>query len=858
MNKNLTEMTGKKSELQIKPLSIVVLSILLLSVSVVFLAAPIKESPPDGTTALSQHRTSEIKHNLASMPGWFTKNQGQIENHEVRFVYTGSGCSIGFVESGYLLKLKGEHNLTSVIKVTFEGSNPVVPQGKEELSHKSNYFIGNDLSEWRTGVPNYNKVVYENLYDGIDLIFYTTGKGLKYDFIVSPTTPSSPSPPAPGSAAPAHAEIRFSYEGIDSIYIDDNGDLHISTPVGELVEEAPFSYQIVDGKEVEVSSRYRIDSEKTEVPSHYRVDGKTVGFEIGNYNPAAVLVIDPLIYSTFVGGGDWDYGSDIVLDSESNAYITGWTYSSDFPTTPGCFDDTNHGGGDVVVFKLNHNGSDLLYSTFVGGSDRDWGRKIAIDSGNNVYITGYTGSSDFPTTSNCFDDSYGENYDVFVFKLNQDGSDLVYSTYLGGVEEDGGEQGKLGIAVDSGNNAYITGCTKSPDFPTTDGSYDRIYNYGADVFVSKLNPDGSDLVYSTFIGGRNSEYGDGIVLDSDNCAYITGRCSSDYPTTTGCFDDSHNGGFDVFVTKLNRDGTDLVYSTFIGGDGFDWGLGIALDSLNNAYITGNTRSEDFPTTPGCYDNSSNWENDLTAGDVFVTKLNPGGSDLVYSTYVGGSNRDRGLGIALDSGDNAHITGYAQSSDFPTTNGSFNESYNGGHRDVIVFKLNHNASTLVYSTYVGGNDDDEGCGIALDSENNAYITGRTHSSDFPATPGSFDESNNGEGDAFVFELDLKVETNGSGSDDGDYDGDYDGDGDGDGDGGDDDDDEELSDKLADNWYLVAGALVAVVVAGVVVFRRKRDAQSAERRMTSKRSIRQVGEEYYEEEEDEGSEEEEVIE
>ena len=745
MKAKVSETTGKKSKTQIKHFSIIIVSILLLSIFIGSLTRPEKETSRDGAaiTELSHERTSDIERNFASMPGWFTENKGQIENPDVRFIYAASSCAVGFVESGYLLKITNEDNLTSVVRVSFDGSNPVAPEGKDELPHTSNYFIGNDSSKWRTGVPNYESAAYRNIYNGIDLVFYTSEKGLKYDFIVSPDAHSSLFPPAPGNAVPAHADICFSYEGVDEIFVDDSGNLHIATPAGELIEEAPFSYQVKDGKKVEVFS-------------NFWTDGKTVGFEIGDYDLTTELIIDPLIYSTFVGGDTWDQGFDIVLDSENNAYITGWTYSPDFPTTSGCFDESHNGDGDVIVFKLNQDGSDLVYSTFVGGSDRDWGMKIAIDSESNTYITGHTKSDDFPTTSNCFDGSRNsvevdDSYDVFVFKLNQDGSDLVYSTYLGGSSEDGGDQGKLGIAVDSENYAYVTGCTAFPDFPVTWGAYDMTYNDdgGRDAFVSKFNQDGSDLVYSTFLGGIYDDFGDGITLDSENCAYITGRTESlNFPTTSGCYDDSHNGNFDVFVSKFNSDGSDMVYSTYIGGDDFDWGRDIALDSDNNVYITGSTFSSDFPTTPGCFNDTHNG-----SSDGFVTKLNQDGSDLVYSTFVGGDDFDRGVGIALDSENNIYITGDTDSSNFPTTSGCFDDSHNGGMSDAIIFKLNHNCSTLVYSTYLGGSDHDEGCGIVVDSDNCVYVTGRIKSSDFPTTSDCYDNSHNGHYDACVSKLKL---------------------------------------------------------------------------------------------------------
>ncbi|MCK4614640.1 MAG: hypothetical protein KAU14_07545, partial [Thermoplasmata archaeon] len=502
-----------------KVFAVIVLITLLAS-------APLMVSGKEGAKDIQETgvgNPAEVQRSLSSMKGWFTENQGQIENPEVRFVYAASDCSIGFVESGYLMKMTDEDNLTSVVRVNFEDSNPVAPVGEEELPHRSNFFLGNDSSMWRTNVANYRKVVYEGLYDGIDLVFYTEEKGLKYDFIVSP------------GADPK--EIRYSYEGIDAIHIDSRGNLHLATPAGELVEEAPLSYQVKDGKMVEVSCQYW-------------TEGRLVGFKIGNYDPSTKLVIDPLIYSTFVGGSGEDKGRSVALDSEGCAVVTGVTHSSDFPTTAGCYDDSYNGSGDAFVFKLSSNGSGLVYSTFVGGGDDEQGLGIALDSEGCTVVTGETESSDFPTTTGCYDDSYNGNQEVFAFKLNSDGSSLVYSTFVGG----GNYDCAYGIALDSHGCAVVTGITWSSDFPTTEGCYDDSYNGNNDVFVFKLSSDGSSLVYSTYVGGGDYDYGYGIALDSQGCAVGTGFTrSSDFPTTPGCYDNSHNGQSDAFVFKLSSD-----------------------------------------------------------------------------------------------------------------------------------------------------------------------------------------------------------------------------------------------------------------------------------------------------------------
>jgi hypothetical protein len=489
-----------------------------------------------------------------------------------------------------------------------------------------------------------------------------------------------------------------------------------------------------------------------------------------------------LVYSTYLGGGGEDQGYGIAIDGSGNAYITGYTSSTDFPTTPGAFDISYHASSDVFVSKLNATGTALVYSTYLGGGNNEESRSIALDNSGNAYITGYTSSTDFPTTPGAFNTSSGG---VFVSKLNASGTALIYSTYLGGGSG-------YGIALDGSGNAYITGYTSSTDFPTTPGAFDTLYNggfYGYDAFVSKLNASGTALVYSTYLGGGDDDYAQGIAIDSSGNAYLTGETkSSDFPTTPGAFDISFNGGSswaynsDAFVTKLNASGTALVYSTYLGGGGVylydagcDSGLGIAVDGSGNAYITGETNSPNFPTTPGAFDASYNglipFRDDIELFsapppgklyyyDVFVSKLNSSGSALVYSTYLGGGSWDYGSGIAIDSSENTYITGQTMSSDFPTTPSALDSSYNGGSYsyDVFVSKLNANGTALVYSTYLGAGGNDDGYGIAIDSSGNAYITGRTGSSDFPTTSGAFDTSSNGGYDAFVTKMSLDASIN----------------------------------------------------------------------------------------------------
>lgn len=388
----------------------------------------------------------------------------------------------------------------------------------------------------------------------------------------------------------------------------------------------------------------------------------------------------------------------------------------------------------------------LVYSTYLGGSSFDTGIGIAVDTSGNAYVIGRTSSADFPTTPGAFQvTSVGG--DAFITKLNPEGSALVYSTYLGGnipVQFSDIDTG-FAIAIDTSGNAYVTGVAFSDDFPTTPGAFQTTSKGDADAFVTKLNPAGSALVYSTYLSGSDFDEGIGITVDTSDNAYVIGATvSTDFPITLGAFQTSSRGGADAFITKINPAGNALVYSTYLGGSDTDQGFGIAVDTAANAYVTGWTISADFPTTPGAFQTS------FKATNAFVTKLNPTGSALIYSTYLGGSSGDVGRGIAVDTSGNAYVTGAAGSIDFPITPDAVQTSLLGT-TDAFVTKLNPAGSALIYSTYLGGSNFDQGIGIAVDSSSNVYVTGVADSMDFPTTPEAFQTSLQGVENAFIAKL-----------------------------------------------------------------------------------------------------------
>jgi hypothetical protein len=458
---------------------------------------------------------------------------------------------------------------------------------------------------------------------------------------------------------------------------------------------------------------------------------------------------DNMMYSTFLGADGNEAGVAIALDGSGAIYLTGDTTSPDFPITDGAFDmDYNGGRRDVYVVKLSADGSELLYSTFLGGSDTETGLSIAVDASGAAYVTGATDSADFPTTPGAFDTTYNGGRDVFVVKLSADGSSLEYATFLGGSDWDQG----YGIVVDSSGTTHITGETSSSSFPVTEDAFDPSYNGGLrDGFAAKMNISGTDLEYSTFLGGTERDHGYDISVDGDGAAYVIGDTfSTDFPVTAGAFDTSHNGGRDCFVVKLQGTGTDLVYATYLGGDRWEQGYAITVDGSGAAVVTGSTRSADFPCSPNAFDTTHNGRY-----DAIVAKLNPMGSGLEYSTFLGGNEIDGGLGVAVGASGEIFVTGDTESSDFPTTPDAYDTTYNGDGRDAFVVQLDTQRADLAYSTFLGGNSDGWGFDIAAGASDVVYVAGGTSSPDFPTTPDAYDPSHNGGFDALVTSLLMGV-------------------------------------------------------------------------------------------------------
>jgi len=605
--------------------------------------------------------------------------------------------------------------VTMAISATFIGANPN-PQiiGAGLTDYKCNYFIGNNPTKWHTDVPNFDAVILKEIYPGIDLKYYGNGDGkLEYDFIIQPGADFS--------------QIAIRYDGVENVCVGDAGQLVVETEWGQVTEQAPTVYQYVNGERKEVRAEYHL------------CEGNTFGIRLTEgYEPEYAVVVDPVLsYSTYLGGSSDDYGDWIAVDNSGNAYIAGATMSANFPTY-NAYQPT-YGGGyfDAYVTKLSSSGNSLIYSTYLGGSKEDFGWSIAVDNDGCAYLTGETFSANFPIQGGYQSIFGGGECDAYVAKLSSSGNAILYSTYLGGSLEDYSSD----IAVDNSGNAYISGSTSSANFPIYN-SYQASYGGGAfDAFVAKFDNSGSTLLYSTYLGGSGLEWGRGIAVDPDGNSYVTGYTNSANFPTQNAYQAVYGGGVnDAFVTKLNSSGNAVVYSTYLGGSLDDSGWRIAVDG-GKAYICGKTNSANFPT-------QSAYQTAYGGGttDAFVTKLGSSGNDLEYSTYLGGTGAEQGCDIQVDFSGSAYLAGFTSSASFPVHD-AYQATFGGGASDVFLTKLTSSGNVLLHSTYIGGSNADEGAGIAIDGDRNAYISGWTSSTNFP-TQNAYQVTKSGGKDVFV--------------------------------------------------------------------------------------------------------------
>jgi hypothetical protein len=735
--------------------------------------------------------------NYGKLPLAFEANQGQTAS-DVRFLSRGNGYTLFLTGQEAVLTLRqptpgSDTHLNraklgrtqydmrgaervSILRMRLDGASPhAAITGVDRMPTRVNYFVGNDPKKWHTDVPVFSRVKYQDVYPGVDLLFYGNQRRLEYDFLL-----------APGADANA---IALDVKGASKLRIDRHGNLLMKVAGGEVVLQKPVVYQEVNGERREIAGNYAI------------ANNHEVRFAVSNYDRRQPLTIDPVLnYVTYLGGsgtlGDQAFG--IALDAVGNAYVAGVTSSTDFPThnpesaAPG---DTA-ALGTAFVSELNPAGTALVYSTYLGGSGNglahgsggigDSATAIAVDTATpvpNIYVTGRTGSPDFPPSTNALISTAPAGTSTggsgFVTKLipgNTGSAQLGYSSYLGGDTEDEG----FGIAVDASGDAFVAGVTLSTNFPTTTNAFSTTLlntTGNGSAFLTEINTNATtgpaSLLYSTYFGGTNgaggptnSLFGDaafGVTVDTSSNAYIVGSTTStDFPpkgtTVSPCSDDS-NGS--AFVSIINTTTPALTYSTCLGAmtsNTITQGQAIALGPNNVVYVTGQTTSSDFPVTSGSIPPVGG----VNLGVVFVSLLNTASATPnKYSTYLGGTNSDFGVGIAADTLGNAYVTGLANSTNFPTTQGALIESNTNANGTGFVAKISpggNGLADLLYSSYFGGNGsggiNDVGNGIAVSTTFNAYITGMAGSSNLPVTtPVVQNKLNSAVSNAFVANLPL---------------------------------------------------------------------------------------------------------
>jgi len=720
------------------------------------------------TSALPVATEARALAGYRRLPLSFEPNVGQSDS-SVDFLSRASGYTLFLSGGEAVLSLQGQtrkkspelvpdlvksnhpqkaHSAT-VLRMQLLGSDAKASvRGMQQLPGRSNYIHGNNPKDWHTNVAAYARVQYNDVYPGVNLVYYGNQGQLEYDFSVS-------------AGADPH-QIAMQFAGARHLHIDvATGDLVMNAGREEVRFHKPLAYQAANAD----SSA----SEKNLVAASYVVDARNrVTFQLGSYDRSKSLVIDPaLSYSTYLGGSADDFATSLAVDAGGSVYITGYTSSANFPVSSGALQTTCKGGcsgtSDAFLTKLDPTGTSIVYSTYLGGSGNDYSNSVALDAFGNAYLAGQTLSSDFPVTAGALQSTCGAGNcaggDAFVAELNSTGSALIYSTYFGGSSVDQANS----IVLDSSNNAFITGYTQSTDFPVTLGAFQSSCSCSThpDAYVAELNSTGSALVYSTYLGGSTAaDVAYAVVLDSNNDAFVAGYTqSSNFPTTSGAYQTALGATSAGFVTKLNPTGTALIYSTYLGGNNNLTTpceaciTSITIDSAGDAYVAGLTAEANFPTTAGAFQRT--FKSTDKGHDAFITELNPTGSGVIFSTYLGGAGDDGATGIAVDASANVWLKGNTKSTDFPVSNGAF-QTKSGGDFDHYVAELNPTGTQLLFSTYLGGSGIEFGGAtkmLAIDSQSppNIYAIGYTNSTNFPTTPGAFQTAVGGGNDAVISKL-----------------------------------------------------------------------------------------------------------
>jgi len=673
----------------------------LVGLSFAFLCPHVERAPTPAPAPASSARTSR-----ARLPLRFERNVGQ-EAARVRYAAKARDVSLFLTDDGATMvsspsHARGEHDVSWTMRVVGRAGISA-PVASELAAARSSYFLGNDPARWRTDVPSFGRVTYRDVLPGVNQVFHGEAGALEYDFEVSPGALTKPD------------AIEIAFEGAESVDVGAAGELRVHAGGAVFVQPSPRVYERSEGQELAVNAAYRVTGRGT------------IGFDVGAYDESRTLVIDPVLaYATYLGGSGDDYAYGIAVDGAGAMYVAGFTSSPNFPTAS-AYDATLTGSDDAFVTKLSANGQELVYSTYLGGSQGAYAYGVAVDSAGAAYVIGSTNSTDFPTVTP-FQSTLAGALNAFVTKLSPSGSSIVYSTYLGGSGHDDG----AGIALDATGAAYVTGTTEDSDFPLPHAATaQRGFGGVSDAFVAKLSPSGS-LTYATYVGGSGADDGTGIAVDGSGAAYVTGSTASlDFPTSpaVGPFQPLLNGAQNAFVTKVSPAGSSFAYSTYLGGAQSDQGNAVAIDATGAAYVTGFATSADFPL-------SNAYQRTLLAmqggSSAFVSKLDSAGMTLVYSTFLGGTGSDLAEAVAVDANGVATVTGATSSVDFPTVNAlqSDDAAHAATGTNAFITSLSATGQSLVYSTYLGGSGGDSAEAIALGPTGAAYVAGFTVSRDFP--------------------------------------------------------------------------------------------------------------------------------
>ena len=622
----------------------------------------------------------------------FVENLGQFQGGLDLFAVTPFGTA-GFGKGEIYYDIKGDGR-GAVVRIGF--GTDAVPEGIDDLGYPSNYFLGNDPERWVIGARSYSRIKYEEVWPGIDIVFGSGRGSLKYDLILAP------------GADPD--DIRFRVDG--ALGIRSSGDgLRMDTAAGPLFDSGLIAYHTTGG-------RIECGFETME-------DG-SFGFRLSEYDRTKEIVIDPFVSSIIIGGSEKEETmGGLALDADGNIFMAGSTTSIDFPVTPGAY-DTSLDAEDAFVMMLDQNASRVLFATYIGGSGGEILKSVDIGPEGNIYVTGWTGSLDYPTTANAISGSLSGTDDGIVSALDPTGSSLLFSTYIGGASLDSVHY----VTASSDGIIYVAGETYSNGFTTTEGAFQGNFGGLSDAFVMKMDTTTGDLIYSTLIGG---DLWDGIhdmIVDEQGWVYVCGGTySSNFPTTPGAYSRSRKGETDAFVLILNENGSDIIHSTLVGGSTHDRFYGIRMDMEGNIIVSGHAEDSDYPTTPGAFDRTY-----AGGGDIVVTILDPELSSILFSTYAGGAGREAVEAIDIDSLGNIYLCGFTDSDDLPTTYGEY-DTY-GGNRDAFFMVFEPSLGSLKRSTYIGGSDIDEAKHVTLDGYGSVMVAGFTQSIDFPVTGSGF--------------------------------------------------------------------------------------------------------------------------